>query len=127
MELVAIVTGIALLQVFFFAFQVGKKREEHGISAPAISGHPDFERAFRVHQNSVEQMVLFVPGLWLFGYYVDARIAAGIGVLFIIARQIYRGAYMGDPKNRGKGFGLGALCMVVLLLGGMIGAGMAYF
>jgi glutathione S-transferase len=127
MELIAIVTGLALLQVFVFAFQVGKKREEHGINAPATSGHPDFERMFRVHQNSIEQIVIFVPGLWMFGFYVNAQIGAGIGLLFVIARQIYRNAYLGDPKNRGKGFGFGALCMVVLLLGGMIGAGMSFF
>jgi len=126
-ELIAIVTGLALLQVFVFAFQVGKQRAAHGVSAPAMSGHPDFERMFRVHQNTVENLIIFVPALWMFGYYVHAEIGAGIGVVFLIARQIYRGAYMGDPKNRGKGFGLGALAMMILLLGGMIGAGMSYF
>ncbi len=127
MELIAIVSGLALLQAFIFAFQVGKARATHEVSAPAITGHPDFERTFRVHQNTVEQLIIFIPGLWMFGYYVNAEIGAGIGLLFIIARQVYRGAYLGDPKNRGKGFGLGALCMMVLLIGGMIGAGMAFF
>jgi hypothetical protein len=46
---------------------------------------------------------------------------------FIVARQIYRNAYVGDPKNRGKGFGLGALLMMVLLIGGMVGAGISFF
>lgn len=127
MELIAIVTGLALLQVFIFAFQVGKSRGAHEVSAPAISGNPDFERSFRVHQNTVEQLIIFIPGLWMFGYYVNAEIGAGIGILFIIARMIYRSAYLGNPKNRGKGFGLGALSMMVLVIGGMIGAGMAYF
>ena len=127
MELIAIVTGLALLQVFIFAFQVGKARGAHEVNAPAISGNPDFERSFRVHQNTVEQLIIFIPGLWMFGYYVNAEIGAGIGILFIISRMIYRSAYLGNPKNRGKGFGLGALSMMVLLIGGMIGAGMAYF
>ena len=127
MELVAIVTGLALLQAFVFAFQVGKMRGKHGVSAPAMSGHPEFEKMFRVHQNTIECLVLFVPAIWMFGYYVHAEIGAGIGLLFIIGRHIYRGAYLGDPKNRGKGFGLGALSMMVLLVGGMIGAGISYF
>lgn len=127
MELIAIVTGLALLQVFLFAFQVGKARELFKISAPATSGNPDFERVFRVHQNTVEQLIIFIPAMWMFGYYVNAVIGAGIGLLFVIARQVYRGAYVGNPKNRGAGFGLGALAMVVLLVGGMIGAGISYF
>ena len=124
MELVAIVTGLAVLQSFFFAFMVGQARVKNEIDAPAMSGAPDFDRAFRVHANTVEQLVVFLPGLWMFGYYVNAQIGAGIGVLFIIARFIYRSGYLGDPKNRATGFGLGALLMAVLVVGGMIGAGM---
>ncbi len=50
---VAIVTVLALLQLFVFAFQVGKQRVKHEIKAPAISGEAEFERAFRVHQNTL--------------------------------------------------------------------------
>ena len=60
----------------------------------------------------------------MFGYYVNAQVGAGIGLLFIIGRFVYRSAYLGDPKNRTAGFGIGALTMVVLVVGGMIGAGM---
>ena len=124
MELIAIVTGLAVLQCFFFAFQVGQARQKHGIDAPTISGNPEFERAFRIHANTIEQLVVFLPGLWMFGYYVNVQVGAGIGVLFIIGRFVYRSAYLGDPKNRTAGFGIGALTMVVLVVGGMIGAGM---
>ncbi len=124
MELIAIVTGLAVLQCFFFAFQVGGARQKHGIDAPAMSGNADFDRVIRVHANTIEQLVIFLPGLWMFGYYMNAQIGAGIGVLFIIGRFVYRSAYLGDPKNRAAGFGIGALSMVVLVVGGMIGAGM---
>jgi glutathione S-transferase len=124
MELIAIVASLAVLQAFYFAFQVGQARVKHGINAPAMSGHEDFDRAYRVHANTIEQLVIFTPGLWIFGYYVDARIGAGIGLLFIISRFIYRNAYIGDPKSRSAGFGIGALSMMVLVVGGMIGAAM---
>jgi len=124
MELIAIVTGLAALQAFYFAFQVGRARVKHSVNAPAISGNADFERAFRVHANTIEQLVIFIPGLWMFGYFVNAQIGAGIGLLFIIGRFVYRGAYLGDPKNRSAGFGIGALSMMVLVVGGMIGATM---
>lgn len=122
MEPIAIVTVLALLQLFIFAFQVGKQRAKHGIKAPAISGDAEFERMFRVHQNTLEQLVVFIPALWLFGYYVHALIGAGIGLVFIIARFVYRGSYLTDPSTRTAGFGIGALAMMVLLLGGLIGA-----
>ncbi len=124
MELIAIVAGLAALQAFYFALHVGQSRDKHCVSAPAMSGDADFERAFRVHANTIEQLVIFLPGLWMFGYYVDARIGAGIGLLFVIARFVYRNAYLGDPKNRSAGFGIGALAMIILVVGGMIGATM---
>lgn len=122
MEYVAIVTGLALLQVFYFAIQVGQQRVKHEIRAPAVSGSPDFERAFRVHQNTVEQLIIFIPALWMFANYVRADIGAGIGLVFVIGRQIYRGAYVADPAKRSAGFSIGALAMMILLIGGMVGA-----
>jgi len=125
MELVAIVTALALLQVFVFAFQVGQARVKTGVRAPAMTGAPEFERACRAHQNTIEQVVIFVPALWMFANYVRPDIAAGLGIVFIIARQIYRGAYIADPAKRSMGFGLGALAMMILLVGGLVGAVMS--
>ncbi len=125
MELIAIVTALALLQTFVFAFQVGQARVKHSVDAPATTGSDEFDRAFRVHQNTIEQMVIFVPSLWMFGFYVDAKIGAGVGLVFIIARLIYRNAYRGNPKGRGTGFSIGALSMMILLVGGLIGAVMS--
>jgi glutathione S-transferase len=122
MEAIAIVTGLAVLQAFWFAFEVGKARGAHKVNAPAITGSPEFERAFRVHQNTVEQLVIFLPGLWMFGFYVHAYGAAVVGVIYLVARMIYRGGYLQDPLARSKGFGLTALSMMVLVLGGMGGA-----
>jgi len=121
-ELVAIVTGLALLQAFMFAFQVGQARVKYDCPAPAMSGPPEFERAFRVHMNTIEQLVLVIPALWIFATYVRPDVAAGLGLVYVIARQIYRGAYISDPNKRSMGFGLGALVMMVLVIGGMIGA-----
>lgn len=127
MELVAIVTGLALLQVIWFSIQVGQQRARHGVNAPAMSGHPEFDRMFRVHLNTVEQLVIFIPAMWMFGYYVHAQIAAGLGIVFIVGRQLYRNGYVGDPKGRAAGFGIGSIAVIALLLGGIIGAGMSYF
>ena len=127
MEAVAIITGLILVQTFYFAIQVGQARARHSISAPVMIGADEFNRAFRVHQNTVEQIVLLIPAMWMFAYYVHSLTAAGIGLAFIVTRFIYRSAYMKDPKARGKGFGPGALLTVILILGGIIGAGLELY
>lgn len=124
MEAIAIVTVLAALQVFWFAFMVGSARVKTGVSAPACSGPPEFERANRVHQNTLEQFVLVIPAMWVFGMYVHDLIAAGLGLLFVIGRFVYRSAYLKDPKSRSAGFGIGAVAFAILAIGGLIGAGM---
>ena len=126
MEAIAIVTILALIQAYMFAIQVGQARVKHGVKAPSTSGHDDFDRMFRIHQNTMEQLILFVPALWIFGLYVHALAGAGIGLVFVIGRFIYRGAYLKDPASRSLGFGLGAVSMAILMLGGLVGAVMSY-
>ena len=127
MEAIAIVTALAVMQAFFYAFKVGQARVKHEISAPAMTGPDEFNRVFRIHANTVEQLVIFLPGLWMFGYYVHPLTGAGIGLVFIVARFIYRSDYLKDPVLRARGFGLGALVMVVLVLGGLLGAAYSWF
>ena len=122
MELLAIVTILALLQLLVFASDVGKARMRTGIKAPAMSGHPDLERHQRVHQNTIEQLVIFLPALWLFGTYLHEMAAAALGILFIIGRFMYRSGYVEDPAN---GFMVGIAATVILLLGGLVGAALS--
>jgi glutathione S-transferase len=75
-----------------------------------------------VHQNTVEQLIIFIPSLWIFANYINAEVGAGIGLLFLIGRQIYRGAYIEDPSKRTVGFTIGALSMLILLIVGVGGA-----
>ena len=70
MDAIAIVTILALMQTFFCAIQVGKARMKHGVNAPDTSGNEEFDRVFRVHQNTIEQLVLFIPALWIFGHFM---------------------------------------------------------
>ncbi len=126
MELVAVVVCLALLELAVFAFISGNARGKYGVPAPATSGHPTFERHFRVHQNSVEQMVMFLPGIFLFALFVNAPIGALIGLIYVIARIWYAWAYVQDPAKRTPGFLVSMLSTQVLVLGGLIGAIVAY-
>jgi glutathione S-transferase len=122
MEYPAIVTILVLLQFYWFSYTVGAMRVRHGVAAPATSGHPDFDRAFRVQQNTLEQLVVFLPSLWLFAWFVDARWAAVIGLVFLLGRFVYRAAYLKDPGKRTAGFAIGMLAVLTLGIGALIGA-----
>src|ERR1700691_2704546 len=79
MAYVDIVTALALLQFIVFGYKVGKARERHGIKAPAITGNEVFERTFRVQQNTLEQLIVFLPGLYLYTHYFSPILAAALG------------------------------------------------
>lgn len=127
MALVHLVIGLALVQFFFFLGAVGRARVKYGVLAPATTGNEIFERYFRVQMNTLEQLVLFLPGIWLFALYVSAPIAAALGAVFILGRFFYFLSYVADPKKRSAGFGLSALPVVVLVAGGILGAARAAF
>ena len=125
MELPAIVTIIALMEFVVFSFRVGSGRQEHQVEAPATSGSLPWERLHRVHQNTMEQLVVFIPALFLFSHYWSPTVGAAIGTVFVIARPIYAAAYVKNPPSRTLGFVAGFLATVVLLVGSLVGAVMS--
>ena len=122
MAYVDIVTALALLQFIVFGMQVGRARGKYGVQAPAVTGNEIFERHFRVQQNTLEQLIVFLPGLYLFAHYFNPLWGAGLGVIYLIGRQVYSASYVKDPKTRSAGFGLTFLPTVVLIVGALIGA-----
>jgi glutathione S-transferase len=122
MAYVDIVTALALLQFMVFGVKVAKARGRYGIAAPAVAGNESFERYFRVQQNTLEQLIGFLPGLYLFSHYYNPLVAAGLGVIYLIGREIYAMTYVKDPKKREIGYVLTALPVAILIVGGLIGA-----
>src|SRR5690625_7314259 len=64
-----LVVLLAAALVFATIVLTGRARMKYGIKAPAVTGHPGFERAYRVQMNTLEQTVLFLPVLWLAAAY----------------------------------------------------------
>ncbi len=127
MAVVAIVVLLALVEFIVFTMLVGRARIRCNIKAPATTGHPVFERYFRVQQNTLEQLIVFVPAIWLFGVYVSPLWAAGLGLLFVIGRMVYLVGYVAEPGKRAPGFGLSFLANIVLTVGGLVGAILSLF
>ena len=95
---------VALLEYFWFGIQVGQARVRTGVQAPAMSGHPEFERYFRIHYNTLEQLVIMVPSAFIFAYFVGDIWAAALVAVFVVGRFVYSTSYVKDPAKRGLGF-----------------------
>ena len=117
MEMPALITLIALFEYFFFTFRVGFARNKYDVPAPATTGNEIWERMYRVQMNTIEQLVIFLPALWLFSWFVSPLYGALIGVGFVVGRPIYYMSYVAEPSKRTIGFLLGFLTNVILMLG----------
>ena len=115
----ALVSLLALLVYFYMGLRVGQGRGKYKIEAPAVSGHPEFEKAFRIHANTLEWMPLFLVSLWLFSFLAGDMWAAGVGAVWIIGRILYLTGYSKAPSLRGRGFGIQALATAILLFGSL--------
>ena len=123
---VAIVVALALLEYSIFVWLCGQARGRYDIPAPSTVGNTTYERYFRVQMNTVEHLVIFAPGMFMFGTYVSTTWAMGLGIVFIIGRALYARAYLSEnPGSRGPGFLLTLVPNLVLIWGSLIGAVMA--
>jgi glutathione S-transferase len=119
----AIITILVLLVYFYMGGVVGRMRGRHNIVAPAVSGHPEFDRAFRVHANTFEQLIVFLPLLWLATvlYRGFAWLPAVFGLIFLVGRVLYMQRYMKEPQSRGPGILIGMVAVLGLLVLTIIG------
>jgi glutathione S-transferase len=116
--LVALITVLALLLYMWMGLRVASARARCGVVAPATTGDPEFERHFRVQANTLENLVVFLPALWLFALFANNDlIAAGLGLVWLVGRVLYMLGYAKAAASRGPGFGIAAIGQVALLLG----------
>lgn len=118
--LTGLVTILTLIVYFYMIVLVGKARTKHKVSAPSMTGPDEFMRVIRVHENTIEGLILFLPSLWLFALTTHDMWAAVIGVFYPIGRVIYARAYYQDADKRGRGFLIGLASNAVLLVGAVV-------
>jgi glutathione S-transferase len=121
MELVYVTIVLALVEYMVMGGLVGFARTKYRIAAPALTGHPDFERTNRVHVNTLENLIIFIPSVWIFGVYLSARWAAVLGFLFVAARAVYAVGYLKAAEKRSIGAGITGLVEIVLVAGSLVG------
>jgi len=121
----AVVTLLALLVYLSFLFKVGGARAKYNVPAPATDGPPEFQRIYRVQMNTLEQLIWFLPSLWLFAMAWGDPLAAAIGVFWPIGRVVFARGYYVAAEKRSAGFGITFLSSAILLLGAIVGVAMA--
>ena len=112
---VALVTLLILIQYVYFTMRAGLARGKE-IKAPATSGDEIFERKLRVQLNTLEQMMVTLPAMWVCAHFFRADVAAILGAAFIVGRFIYSATYVADPSKRTVGFVIGFFANLLLIL-----------
>ncbi|UFP95244.1 MAPEG family protein [Gloeobacter morelensis] len=116
-----LVTVAALVVYYGLSLNVGRARVRYGVAPPKTHGSPDFERVLRVQENTTEQMVLFLPSLWLYALFVNPLWAAVLGSVWIVGRVLYALGYYEAPERRSPGFAVSAVATLILLGGALVG------
>jgi hypothetical protein len=119
---IALITLLTVLLMAATVFMVGWARGKFGVKAPAITGHADFERIFRVQMNTQEAALMFLPALWVAATFSIPTVSAWIGAAWLVGRVWYAWAYARGGA-RGPGFLIGMLALLALLIQG--GGGIA--
>ncbi|MDF0552055.1 MAPEG family protein [Kamptonema sp. UHCC 0994] len=117
----SLVTASALLIYLVFIINVGRARAQYKMSPPQMTGNPDFERVVRVQQNTLEQLVIFLPSLWLFSEFISPIWASGIGAFWLVGRILFAWGYYQAAEKRMLGFGITSFANFTLLAGSLIG------
>jgi glutathione S-transferase len=118
---VMLVTVLALFLFTAVTMNVGRVRVKSGIKPPQMVGDPYLERVLRVQQNTLEQMMLFLPAMWLFATSVNPIGAAILGIIWIAGRVLYAWGYYQAAEKRGPGFGISFFATIFLLFGSLVG------
>jgi glutathione S-transferase len=127
METATLIVMLALAEYMYFVARVGASRGKLGVDAPACTGNDTFERIFRVQQNTLEQLIIFVPGTYAFAHYVSVKWVWIPAAMFIIGRFLYSMAYVSKPDSRAPGALMTLLANAVLVLGVLIKLGLGLF
>jgi len=113
---------IALLIYFGLGAVVGMARGKFNVPAPQASGHPEFDKRNRVHMNSLEQLVMFVPAAMFAAPVLGDPATATIALIWSVGRLLYARSYYADPAKRSLGFLFTILPTFILIIAAAYGA-----
>ena len=119
MPYATLVVLLALLQYVYFIALVGQARGKYQVKAPATDGDVRFVSTFRVQQNTLEQLIIFIPSTFAFSWYLSDLWVLIPGAFYIVGRFIYARAYIKDPASRELGMVLTTIGNAIVLFGAL--------
>lgn len=123
----ALATLGAMVVYQYVSLQVNRARHRYQVRLPEVTGPDGFNRVFRVHMNTLENMPLFLPLLWLFAALWGDRWAGALGATWVVGRFLYAWGYYRAVPLRVCGFGIASTTTLVMLIACLYGviAGLA--
>ena len=118
---VGAVSALGLLVYYITLLRAGIARGRFKVEPPSHSGPEAYERYVRAHQNTLEHLALFLPGMWLFAVAVEPRWAAALGLVWVAARLWYAFGYTVAAGRRIPGLLLSMPPIYVFVLGSLVG------
>jgi glutathione S-transferase len=123
LSLPALMTLLAVLWYVVTIYQVGRARAKYKVVAPATTGDPAFEHAYRVQMNELEQLVAFIPSMWIFAWFGNPRFAAIACGVFIAGRILYAIGYWADARKRALGYYIAMFAFVITWVAALVSVG----
>jgi glutathione S-transferase len=120
LSLPALLTLLAILWYVVTVMQVGRARGKYKIEVPATTGDPAFERAYRVQMNELENLVPFLPAMWIFAWFGNPRFAAIACAVWIAGRIIYALGYWAEAGKRHVGYMISTIAFVVTWVAALV-------
>ena len=114
LPLTAIATLVTMILYMWITLNVARARTRYGVVAPHVTGDETFQRIYRVQCNTVEQLALFLPMLWLTAVLTTDWYAAAVGGFWVLGRFLYAVGYYRNARSRRLGFNLNLLALVLL-------------
>jgi len=115
-----VLSCVALLVYYFTLLKAATARQKYKISAPLHDGPEAYQRIVRAHQNTLEHLAIFIPGLWLFSFSFDPVWASIIGLLWPIGRLVYAFGYYQKAEKRLLGLYISMPPIYIFVLGSLI-------
>lgn len=118
-------TVLVIAFTFWLSYRSGAQRGKASLTPPAMTGNADYEIANRIHCNSTEQLVLFLPLAWLTALQIGDIWGAIACLVWIAGRALYMQAMSSDPSKRGTGMLITIAPTIVMALALLVVTGMS--
>ena len=117
----ALATILDMALYFWVGINVAIGRRKYNVDVPRQDGPEEFVRIIRVHLNTLEQLALHLPLLWIAAFAMDDVFAAVLGLVWFFGRSLYAIRYYQKASRRHKGFAIAMSSNVILFVGALVG------